>query len=408
MRFLREQEKEFLNEIDAMSSKLIHHINYLRDAAVASLHDTCVELLTNIERDNAQLEKITDHIQMYSDRISKSSTRRQGDNIRYFVQQKLKQNICAEAECILDVMNSCEKKAIGFTKNFELYDCVLSATCIGQVQEEVLTMVPEIESVEKVKIKGKGDHSNCGISGICQLPDGTVILCDNDNDKLKRLDEQYKVRDECNLAHCPSGVCCTGEREVAVKMYNNKIHFVSVSDRLSVTRSIQVDGGNVVGIQYCFDKIWVSETCAIGIYSTSGEPDGKILSHSDTHNNNNNILRSSPQQIAVGSDKTIYVADFSDRVFCLNEKGEVQSTLSDRRLRESQGVCVSSNDIVFVAGYVSNNIVMFGKDGKRLGEIPASLLNLKKPCALLYDKINNTLLIGCWEGNKITVVHFQE
>lgn len=355
-----------------------------------------------IKSDSSQVPKLLDHIQRLPHKTSKPE--KQKDVWKYFIHQKLKQSICAEAECILDTINACEKKTIEFTANKELCECVLGAKTLGQIHEEVLARVPQIESIEKIKIKGKEDQNNCGISGICQLPDGTVVLCDNDNDKLKRLDENYKVRDECRLAMCPSGVCCIGDNEVAVKMCNNKICFVSVRERLYVTRSIQIHGGNVLGIQYCFNKLWVSEISNIRVYSISGEQSNTVLSKTD----NNHVLKSRPQQIAVGNDGTIYVADFSDQVLCLSDQGEIRSILADGRLRQSQGVCVSADNIVFVAGCESNNIVMFGKDGKRLGEIHASELGLKKPCSLSYDNQNKALLIGCWEGNKITVVRFQE
>jgi hypothetical protein len=72
--------------------------------------------------------------------------------------------------------------------------------------------------------------------------------------------------------------------------------------------------------------------------------------------------------------ETIIVADNSDGVFCLNKDGQVLLEMRDNKLKNSRGVCVSNVGAVFVSGFISNIIVMFNKDGKRIGELNGEAL----------------------------------
>jgi hypothetical protein len=94
------------------------------------------------------------------------------------------------------------------------------------------------------------DKYTCTISDICQLPDGRILLTDEENENVKMLDVNYNVIDSCELYSAPTEICCVSRNEIAVKTVNNKVQFISVVSYLSKTRCISIKRGGFYGMVY--------------------------------------------------------------------------------------------------------------------------------------------------------------
>jgi sugar lactone lactonase YvrE len=281
--------------------------------------------------------------------------------------------------------------SISFTANVALDAFVASVDSFGHVLPE------QYQVIETKYVELKSDQFICGISDVCQLPDGRIVLTDLTNRKIKMLDLEYNVNDSCVLDAFPFGICCISSNEVAIKMDNNTVQFVSVETSLSKTRCISISGGQYYGMTYCDGGLWVSTgngTC-INIYNISGT----FIKSVGT-----SIFRSFIKHMSVNGD-TVIVTDGSYGVICYNKDGTVMRELRDSRLRNSAGACAADDGTVFVCGYESHNIVMFSKDGDYKREIVPYYCGLNNPFKICYDKNKNTLIVTFCQSNIVTVAY---
>ncbi|XP_060551270.1 uncharacterized protein LOC132712850 [Ruditapes philippinarum] len=87
------------------------------------------------------------------------------------------------------------------------------------------------KSHREISVKGNRDENTCSILGICQLNDGTFLIADRDNKSLKRLNKDFSIIGEHNLGTSrPISMCSVGKSEVAVKLENHTVLFVSIDD----------------------------------------------------------------------------------------------------------------------------------------------------------------------------------
>ncbi|XP_060590890.1 uncharacterized protein LOC132745900 [Ruditapes philippinarum] len=236
------------------------------------------------------------------------------------------------------------------------------------------------------------DRNQCYINDICQLVDGTIILTDYNNKRIKRLDVNYNIKDCLDLGTYPTAICCTaGNAEVAVKLATYKVCFISVGSSLSKMRDISVRGGGYTGMTICAGQLWVSDENGVNVYSLTGT----LIKSMRNDVNGQRILKSYAQQMAVSGD-TVIVTDNSDGAVSLNRDGTVKREPRDKRLKNTRGVCVANDGTVFISGFSSHNIMMFDRDGKCLGELVDNKGCLKNPLAMCYDKKKNCVLVASY------------
>jgi hypothetical protein len=119
----------------------------------------------------------------------------------------------------------------------------------------------------------ESDKETCNIVSGCTLPDGTIILSDYSNSKLKRLNSaSYTVTDYCDVPNRPWQVCVITDQEVAVCCdISQLIQFVSIGRTLQKTRQISTESF-CSGLAYADGKLFVSAgNTSLYVYSMSGQ-----------------------------------------------------------------------------------------------------------------------------------------
>lgn len=105
------------------------------------------------------------------------------------------------------------------------------------------------------------------ITGTSVAPDGTVLLADNHNKKLKRLKPPaYDAMDYLDLSMEPLDVHAMNNDEAIVSM-NRTIQFVSLGTRMQSIRTLDFDH-NCVHLGHHGKKIFVSDSGSILYNST--------------------------------------------------------------------------------------------------------------------------------------------
>jgi ElaB/YqjD/DUF883 family membrane-anchored ribosome-binding protein len=143
-------------------------------------------------------------------------------------------------------------------------------------EKTVLTLLVQYESLGThpktpgtlFQIKGKQssfvtdtshEEANDFISTCC-LKDGTVILADYNNKKLKRFHSNNYTVTDYPLPVAPWQVCSINTTQVAVTLPSQKeVHIISVEGQMSTTNKINTDF-ECYGLAYINDNLYVSRT----------------------------------------------------------------------------------------------------------------------------------------------------
>ncbi|XP_053375383.1 uncharacterized protein LOC128547266 [Mercenaria mercenaria] len=284
----------------------------------------------------------------------------------------------------------------------------------------------------QVGIKEKTDSNVCDITGICQLPDGTILIVDYNNRKLKRLDNTYKLVDSLRLTNNPDSICNVGPDEVAVSLFEAKeVLYISVKAELTVTKSFRT-GNYCRGMVYVDDKLYVccgstrdSSSWCIEVYDKAGQLQFSIRE-----------LFSIPLCITVTEDgQHLLVTGWrSDDVTMMDLTGNIVRTFGNSKLKLPKGICNDSKYRTFICGYGSNTIVQLSprrwgidvilteKDSINSGSNTNVQLSprrwgidviltekdgINSPYAICYDSKRSTLLVFCDESSQLSAFSFK-
>jgi hypothetical protein len=402
MKTIEEQRNEVISQIEGLARGLVKHIQRLEREALEDLDAEYSLVKGELEKNMSKLSKATQEIEEVRSQLQDVGSL---DKIPQFVQTKLTQQTLNDAVKVFEQNEAKGSQSLHLKENIELKSSVSSSTFLGSVQKISgnkclpTSRTYEVNSQKEENICMKNDKIGPYICDVCQLPDGTIILADFYNSRIKRLDMNYNIKDCLDLESEPRGICCTGNTEVAVKLNNSKVWFISVGHSLAKVRYISVRVKCYNGMAYCAGELWVSDVNTVSVYNTSGILLKSIIDDASSKP----MFKSFPQQMAVSGDIVI-VTDNSDGAVCLNRDGTVKRELRDKRLTETLGVCVSKDGTVFISGYKSHNIMMFDNDGKCIGELVSKDSGLVEPLSLLFDEKRNCLVVACYP-DKIRVYY---
>ncbi|XP_053387066.1 uncharacterized protein LOC123542714 [Mercenaria mercenaria] len=250
-------------------------------------------------------------------------------------------------------------------------------------------------------VKEKSDSSVCYVLDICQLSDGTILIADFDNSKLKRLDQSYKLLESLRLPGGPLGMCNVGSNEVAVSLLNaKKVQYISVKKKLTLKRSFST-GNCCRGMVYVDDKLYVccgdsrdSSSGCIEVYNNAGQ-----LHHSISG------LSSVPAYTTVTDDgqHLLVTSLYSDNITMMDLTGNVMNTFSNRDLKHASGICTDGICQVFICGYYSTTVVQLEPKQQKIDVILGEKDGIKNPVAICYDRKQSRVLVSCYKSNLLLV-----
>ncbi|XP_053376034.1 transcription intermediary factor 1-beta-like [Mercenaria mercenaria] len=210
---IEEQRDCILTKIEAVERSLIEHIRKLKREAVDTLNKDYTLVKEELKSSIALIANKKIEIENASSQFQTFTSMDAGQQ---FVHMKLIQKTVNDAVKLVEDSEAKGIKALCFSENTDLKTSVMTATSLGGVntvtenERETAQRVYEVKSKKEINIKMQNDRDTCYISDVCQLQDGTIILADCDNRKIKRLDMNYNIKDHCDLGYYPKGICCTG------------------------------------------------------------------------------------------------------------------------------------------------------------------------------------------------------
>ncbi|XP_053401720.1 uncharacterized protein LOC123540149 isoform X2 [Mercenaria mercenaria] len=291
---------------------------------------------------------------------------------------------------------------IFFSADMKIKNYLKQLKTLGEVSTSEATYKPRttaytVKQQRNIDIRLKEDRNACTIWGSCFTEDGSLLLADWYNNKLKRLDVSTDtITDHLDLEADPRAVCLTSKQEAAVSLHNKTIQFVSLGYKMTTTRKLKMD-------HYCFGlafndgKLFISDqNQTVYIHDVSG-----TMLHKITTDKSGNPIFTFTRHISVSTNRDrVYVADNNKGLITLDIQGNYLSTFTDPDLVYPHGVCTDMRGNILVCGFESSNIVQISEDSKtKLGIIKTD----QYPLSVCFDPHQNKLVVTHLNSNTVKV-----
>ncbi|XP_053381378.1 uncharacterized protein LOC123556212 [Mercenaria mercenaria] len=365
-----ESIKKFRKEING-------RLDELETNTISDIEDKYKTFINEMEESIRILERSKVSLKSARDKLKLAS----GNKLQNFVNVKKGENIAENAAKSIKV-NQLQTpfKDVDFTGDHRLASLLHEINVFGKIEQRIVMKTENIGTVNihkndsllqvkgstKYVVKVQSDNMRCDIVSACTLEDGTIILSDYNNSKLKRLhSSSYTVIDYCDLQWRPWQVCSIDKQQAAVCLRDKKeVQFISLSSKMALTNKIKI-GFACYGLSYADGNLYISGDTSVYIYSVSGR---KLKQFSKDQSGQN--LFSDTCSLAVSEDGSkIYVDDFKNGVIILDNNGAVVGRFNDSQLRGAYDCCLTGRGSLLVCGNFSDNVLQFGLNGNLIGEV---------------------------------------
>ena len=260
----------------------------------------------------------------------------------------------------------------------------------------------KIESTKEVNIKSSVDSSDPVITGCAFLSNGSVLLCDSENSKVKLLDSDWSGSKSLELSDQPYNVAAVGEEEAIITFNNSDIkdlQYISTYPDLKLGKKITLP-------EQCWGLDVVNDEIYTAHHKSSGHDEIWKLDRSGNMKSKIVLTQSSSygsEYLGLGSltdhNPRVYLTDGNSRVACFQLDGMMVYQYEDKELKEPLGIYVDSAGNSLVCGYLSNNVVVITADGRKHRELLTSK-NITHPYCIDFRPKDGTLIVGCEHNSK--------
>lgn len=244
---------------------------------------------------------------------------------------------------------------------------------------------PQCERIHAV------DHRNEGIirkKGLCecrvtccvQHVDGTIMVIDEMNKKLKRVhNETGKVLNMCQFVETPHRVCSVDMHELAVTLDTRQVQFLALLNNLVFLKNKITLKHACLAIDYADNKLYIADNDTIYIHNKDGSLLHKLSKFG------RNFISDIRNLIVSILGERLFFTDYKSGVYVIDSKGNVLSQYSGSELTGVCGLSPAGCSGFLVAGFDSNNFMQFDVDGKKKGEAVSLGASVKKVVDICFD-----------------------
>ncbi|KAL4217415.1 hypothetical protein ACF0H5_023865 [Mactra antiquata] len=355
---LQQLQESKVSAIKAVSDFRIEMENYLKkleEVSIREIEDEYKKLESVILEERKRYEDFIDDLKNLKQEIAQASA-----NIaELFVCTKLAEKKNSTIKDDEKGRRRIKQAEIKFIPSEEMKKSIEKMVNLGKaISSRTYNVYKATKVCDNKVIVGNG----CTVSGSCIVGDTVVFSLHN---KLKRFDIlSSTLTDECTVPNGPRGVCKVGDKEVAVAC-GNVVQFVSVHDRLSLSRSIKMKH-SCYGIAYKNGKLYITdESRSLYMYDMSG----KLLKTVTSDTCGQPLFEGNRHIIFNDKNDRLFVGDVGKGLVCFNAQCDYIETITDPDVRPN-GVCVDNYGNIIVAhNTYYGPIVQCDRDGQTCGVI---------------------------------------
>ncbi|XP_053390784.1 uncharacterized protein LOC128553634 [Mercenaria mercenaria] len=389
--------KDFRKEMETI-------LEQLEKESIKELEMKFIEVESKLLEERKKAETESERLKQAVNDLKKS----EGNKAQQFVSMKMSLKKIAKMEDVSRSLQTSVDANISFSFDPAILGFLQQLKSFGSVQHDSArsprTTVYSVKEIENLNIRVQNDKYTCRVFGSCLTVDGSLLLADHNNNKIKRADiVKMSVTDYCSVPAGPYGVWCTSKNEAAVCFHNTIIQFVSIGKQMTTTRQIKLNHC-CHGIAYKDDKLYITDNGgSLYIHDMTGN----ILQTVTQDNAGQNLFSNSRTVAFSDVDDKVFVASWDKGLVIINGQGKHCQTFTDSELKAASGVCTDHRGNVLITGYSSNNVIQIGRDGKKMGVVTNSSHGLKRPLSLCFDTQHSKLTITLENSDVVKIILLQ-
>ena len=303
-----------------------------------------------------------------------------------------------------------------FERNKQLADLQINITNLGtlttgdsQGHKSQRKLFPklEVQTSSQVDTESPEDIHTPQITGCDIMQDGSIIVCDKTNKKVKLLDRSFKLKRCSSLQTDPYDVSVVNEKECIITLPEAKaLQFMCVLPRLVSDHVIQLDkmcwGVHVAGkeIYITAHDATRSDTGEVRVLDRYGRLIRRIAMKQD-----GSYMFTLPYYLTVSpSSRNIYVSDYgSSSVWCLTSDGGMMYYYKNPKLKRPKGVCVDIEDNLLICDEGSHSVQIVTAACRTHSTLLEAKDGLRMPYFIAYRHSDASLIVGCYKSNNLFV-----
>ncbi|XP_052781959.1 uncharacterized protein LOC128218350 [Mya arenaria] len=402
---LKDSYKKIVAEIKFLRKEIDAILDQIEKATIEQLDNMIGDLEKDVNDDVVKCVKMNDQLKNMMEKINQMIGKRketnayigyrkctakltQADNLIGKIQRKPKEEIQYEFDKTIEPFLK-SLKTFGFS---EVKGSEANKNCAYQVVKST-----------QYNVRMKQETELCSITGICELPNGPIVISDGgSNSSIKLLNSQFEVIDHFDLPG-PNDLCSIAANEVAVAVgtdtKKDEVQIIKVAQgRLQKKRKFTTDY-ICFSIAHHENQLYVGSKTALYQHTMDGRLVKKI--HEDKSG------KLAVVRCAVSPDgEIIYVSNFDgNKLISLDRCGRVLSSFTDPELQSVSGLCVSPSGLVFVSGGSSDTVIQVDSEGtKKLATLARKADGMNTPIALCLVENTSTLVVGGQKEDDIVVL----
>ena len=208
---LDDYKEECKKEITAFRRDINAILDKIEKEVIDKLDTRAKQQLQAIEKKIADMAASLLALNADLDIIDNANKTNKGE-IMFSANVKVSKSISEYDDLIRDIKNDMRQPKLIFERNENLTDILKSVEGLGRIepsgsgsaqQDHVVILDMKVKSTKEVNIKLPDDNGDPYIIGCTFLSNGRILLCDNENSKVKLLDSDMSVKKSLKLSDEP-------------------------------------------------------------------------------------------------------------------------------------------------------------------------------------------------------------
>ena len=403
-------------EIQSFRKKLNQRLDLLEQNALKEIEELESREREKIERHISSCSA-TQHMLQTDIQLLENAKKSSLSEYMFVAHTKVSVHLEGYGTLLHEIGQETKAPTITFERNEQLADLQNNisklgtlATSYSQGDKSQGKLFPtlKVQTSSEINVKLSRDSSTPRITGCDIMQDGSIIVCDCNNNKIKHLDSSFTLKESFSLQTIPWDVSAVYKNMAIITLPGVKqVQYIEVIPRLKTDRTIQLDkmcwGVHVAGEEIyitAHDNILRGYTGEVRVLDFDGNMIRRIGMNQD-----GSCMFHSPYYLTVSpSSRNIYVSDGgSSRVWCLKSDGAVVYQYEDPDLKCPRAACVDAEDNLLVCGQVSHNVQIVTTAGRKHSTLLTANDGLQNPSSLAYRHSDASLIVGCSKSNSLFV-----
>lgn len=393
---LRDKINEIQNTLREFREQLDKILDELERETDKKLEEIYKTFQDKLKADTDKCKNISEKVDTLLKAMNEDD---RNSEINAFIAFKKSQEKLAEIDDLLDSLVKQDVR-VTFEPETDLETYLSSFKTLGQFVTSLpdstspASCVYQVKGKQKCLINAGSDRKSNEIWGSCQLSNGTFVVVDSSNQKVKLLNKDFTMVSSLEMSPMfPNDICHTNDTEIAVSSGGgpdrHEIWLISVKNGLFHLTDVLKFDHVCGGVTYRNDRFYISSKNTLYIYTKTGKLIKRL--YEDTSEMNTIF------HFAISNDgRKFYITNMDkNQLITLDACGNKLATLSDPKLKRPTGVCVGAKGTVLVACYDSATVMQVDSTGKhKLAVLLTHADGIYAPYSLTFINRSQQLIVG--------------